>query len=672
MPNASAPRYVTGRTRPSYPARAVVTAGMPYGNKDLHFGHVGGVFVHADAFARFLRDRIGAENVIFVSGTDCYGSPIVLDHTQKVAAGEFDGTIEQFVQFNHQRQRATLEAYSIAPDLFAASALEPFRTIHAEMGAWILRTLHANGHLLKLTTPQFYDEQAGAFLTGRQVLGTCPVEGCTSEKAYADECSLGHQYEPSELIDPRSAFTGERPAMRDVTNWYVPVGTFADAMRPWLEGLLADPSWRDFAVRSLLEHFEPPTIHVKRDQLEQVDAVRDRLGPHRQEEGRAKSVKLIFDSLEQMNAARAVLGARGIRYRTGKTPVPFRLTGNLEWGLPVPEIDGLSGLTFWVWPESLWAPISFVAAHLEQTGRGRESWRDWWCSHEATVYQFIGEDNVYFYGLAQGAIWLGTQGESFRIDAPDGQLQMTHLVANRHLLFGDRKASSSGKVKPPMAADLLNYYTSDQLRAHFLSLGLGLRNGRFRPAPLDPKPQPGGFDPVLKDGNLLSNRLNRAVRSCFYTVQKYFDGIIPVGEVTPAVAEQCEAAILDFDEAFARCEFHTAMEVGGALIRAITSLWQQANPYSDDCDEAVRRQALIDAFHMVRVAIALMHPVAPEGTEKVRRYLRLGEEFWSWDTIFQPLYAFMADPASHRLEELPPRVDFFEKHPSQVGPDDGA
>ncbi len=63
--------------RPVFPKRAVITAGMPYGNKELHFGHIGGVFIHADVFARFLRDRIGEDNVIFVSGTDCYGSPIL-------------------------------------------------------------------------------------------------------------------------------------------------------------------------------------------------------------------------------------------------------------------------------------------------------------------------------------------------------------------------------------------------------------------------------------------------------------------------------------------------------------------------------------------------------------------------------------------------------------------
>ena len=78
-----------------WPRRAVVTAGMPYGNKPLHFGHVGGVFVPADCFARFQRDRIGPENVCFVSGTDCYGSPIEEGYRKEVEAGTFSGTIKE-------------------------------------------------------------------------------------------------------------------------------------------------------------------------------------------------------------------------------------------------------------------------------------------------------------------------------------------------------------------------------------------------------------------------------------------------------------------------------------------------------------------------------------------------------------------------------------------------
>ena len=92
-----------------WPKRAVVTAGMPYGNKPLHFGHIAGVFVPADCFARFLRDRIGAENVRFISGTDCFGSSINEGYRKLVEAGQFDGTIEDYVLRNHNRQKDTLD-----------------------------------------------------------------------------------------------------------------------------------------------------------------------------------------------------------------------------------------------------------------------------------------------------------------------------------------------------------------------------------------------------------------------------------------------------------------------------------------------------------------------------------------------------------------------------------
>jgi len=208
----------TLENRPKFPRRVVITAGMPYGNKELHLGHIGGVFVHADAYARFMRDRIGEENVIFVSGTDCYGSPILENYRQLVEEGKFSGTIEEFVRKNHELQKEVLEKYHISTNLFAASSLGRAAEIHVQMTDEFIRRLYENGHLVKLTTSQFYDPEAGTFLNGRQVVGRCPIEGCTSERGYADECSLGHQYMPADLIDPKSTITGKRPEMRDVTN----------------------------------------------------------------------------------------------------------------------------------------------------------------------------------------------------------------------------------------------------------------------------------------------------------------------------------------------------------------------------------------------------------------------------------------------------------------------
>lgn len=652
--------------RPEFPKRAVITGGMPYGNKSLHFGHVGGVFVQADVFARFLRDRIGPENVIFVSGTDCYGSPIVEYHRNALASGEFDGSLQAFVEHNHQRQKDVLDAYHVHLDLFAASGLEPYCALHEELGARILKTLRNHGLLVQRRTLQFYDTEHDTFLNGRQVTGKCPVNGCSADAAYADECSLGHQYEPKELIDPVSTLSGGTPEMREVTNWYVDLPAMRETIEGWVKSLREQPGCRPFVVSNMLEYFEPPIIHITKDQVEAVDELAAQLPSHERAEGRGKSLQLIFEDLSVMEEARVLLASNGVRYRTGKTLVPFRLTGNLEWGLPAPDLEGLEGLTFWVWPESLWAPISFVQAYLRAQGASEAAWEDWWCSPEARVYQFIGEDNIFFYGVAQAGIWLGMQGESPTVPEPEGNLQLTEMIANRHLMFLNRKASSSGKVKPPMAEDLLDYYTPDQLRAHFFSLGLGMRSIGFAPKPLNPKAGEKDGDPVLKEGNLLSNTFNRAARSCFYTAQKFYDATIPQGEVSETARETSRQAVLDFERHMYEHNFQMAVVVAGDFIRHINQVWNQAKPFADDCDEGVRKQALIDSFHMVKTASTLMHPIAPEGTECIRDYLNVGEDLWSWERIFEPLTALMADPATHRLKELPPRTDFFRKHPYQV------
>ena len=117
----------TRADRPHWPKRAVVTAGMPYGNKGLHFGHVGGVFVPADFYARFLRDLLGRENVIFVSGTDCYGSPIMEGFRKKREGEGYDGSISDYVRANHDSQEADLASFEVSCDLYAGSALEPRR-----------------------------------------------------------------------------------------------------------------------------------------------------------------------------------------------------------------------------------------------------------------------------------------------------------------------------------------------------------------------------------------------------------------------------------------------------------------------------------------------------------------------------------------------------------------
>ena len=650
--------------RPVFPKRCVITGGMPYGNKELHFGHVGGMFVFADTFARFMRDRIGKDNVVFVGGTDCYGSPIAEGWRLKVERGEFEGSLEDFVQRNHDKQQATLDAYGISPNIFAASGLGRSKEIHAEVTDWFISSLYKKGQLSKISTMQFYDEKAGMFLNGRQVVGKCPVEGCTSEKGYADECDLGHQYMPENLVDPVSTLTGEKPSMRPVTNWYFKLRDYEQLMKEWIEELKKRKDIRPVVWKTIDEFLKPPVIYVKREFEEKYMSLRDTMPAHEYlEEPKKPSFTIQFTTLSDCDDACRILTQNGIRYRTGKTLVPFRLTGNIEWGVPAPVMDGEEGLTVWVWPESLWAPISFTQTYLEKIGRDRSEWKNYWCSKDATVYQFIGQDNIYFYGIAEPAMWMAQQQADEKVsNPPEGELQMPVIVANHHILFLDKKASSSGAVKPPMADDLLNHYTPEQLRMHWLGLGLGQRSVSFMPKPYNPDADPNEQDPVIKDGLLLSNVYNRIIRTAFYTAQKVTDGILPDVAPEENFLADAKKAVLEYERHMSKFAFHQCTYVLDGYIRNASKYMSKAlKPDEQSKEETL--QVLANLFYMIRIAGVLLHPMAPFGTEKLREYLQVDERIWSWDTIFEPVSYFTG--ANHQLKFLPPRTDFFTRHESQ-------
>ena len=494
-------------SRPTWPRRAIVTAGMPYGNKNLHFGHVGGVFIPADFYARFLRDRIGRENVLFVSGTDCYGSPIMESYRKLHDEQGYEKHISDYVEANHESQAATLAGYDVEPDFFGGSALEPAVHVHEQMTDEIILRLKEQGVLEKRATKQFFDPVAQQFLNGRQVTGRCPIQGCKSEKAYADECDLGHQFEPEELIAPKSALTGETPELRPV-------------------------------------------------------------------------------------------------------------------------------------------------------------------------------DNIYFYGIAQTAMW----------EALGWNMQQSTLVANYHVLYMGKKASSSSKTPPPPASELLDHYSAEQLRAHFLSLGLGEKPVSFSPKAYDLREtgkNPDGtpllarddkrvIDPVLKEGTLLTGVFNRLARSCFYGVAKkdgdpstVRTGCIPAGEASAEATEAAEQAALAFEQAMWRTELHRALGVCDAFLRTANKRWSDASKAAkaaqkDDqaAGDALMHQALVDAFLELRVATVLMHGIVPAGCELICEHFDIAPEaFFSWEHVLDSTDALVESlgekPGTHRVKELPPRFDFF-------------
>lgn len=655
------------KPRPTFPKRAVVTGGMPYGNKSLHFGHIGGVFAHADTYARFLKDRIGEDNVIFVSGTDCYGSPIMASYKQHIDTTGEDISMADYVKRFHEIQKKILSDYDVEPSLFATSAFGRAGEVHKEVSEKLFEALYEKGHLQKMSTLQFYDAQADAYLNGRQVVGKCPFEGCESEKAYADECALGHQYMPSELIDPISILSGDKPELKEVYNWYFDLENYMHKMAEKISNDDKDRVTRKVIIKAINEFLKAPEIYITRKEYEKV--VDDQIViPNCEiiDEEKKPSVTLQFKVLSDRDKAREILDNNTVRYRTGKTLVPFRLSGNADWGVPVPEKDGLPDLTFWVWPESLWAPVSFTKAYLESQGKDSSKWTDWWFGKETKVYQFIGEDNIYFYGIAEMAMLMAYLDHEPDDDRDLSDINFPQLVANCHVLFLDTKASSSGKVKPPMADELLDYYTKDQLRMHFLSLGLSKRSVSFNPKPFDSNAKPEDNDVVLKDGNLLTNVFNRMVRSCFYTAQKYNNTKVPTVEVTEEVKEIVKKYVLEYEDVMAKHDFHRVIYTLDSLIRELSKYWAREMKKADDEDDnTLRLQVLGDQFYGVKSILTLLHPLVPSSAEATRERMHLNQNLWNWDYIFEGIESCMDNPEEHVLEEIPPKFDFFEKHPSQ-------
>lgn len=713
---------LTRADRPAWPKRAVVTAGMPYGNKGLHFGHVGGVFVPADFYARFLRDRLGRENVIFVSGTDCYGSPIMEGFRKRQEADDYKKHISDYVRENHDSQEADLASFGVSCDLYAGSALEPAVHIHERVTSEIIRRLHEKGALEKRSTKQFYDRKAGQFLNGRQVLGRCPIQGCKSEKAYADECDLGHQFEPEELIAPKSALTGETPELIPVNNLYFDLPEHLEYLKTYTKQLEHDPTVRSVVSKTMEEWLNPAQLYIQNKFREAFDAIEGGLPAHTviEPEGNKSSFTVAFPSWRERDEAHEMLNAGGVRFRSGKALVPFRITGNVEWGVPVPNDCGCTDLTCWVWPESLWAPISFTravlardAAKLEAAGADPSGlaecavsdaelvgdapamimaepeythasldWRDWWASEDARAYQFIGQDNIYFYCIAQSGMW----------EALDWNMQQSCVAANYHILYMGKKASSSSQTPPPLAHEMLEHYTPEQLRAHWLSLGLGEKPVSFSPKAFDTrvsgKDKDGTeilacndkrvIDPVLKEGAMLTGVFNRLARSAFYGVavkegdeSPYRTGCIPAGAPSAEVSAETEQAILAFEQAMHTFELHHALGVCDEFLRAANKRWSDASKAAKNAeDDKLMTQALVDAFHELRAATVLMHGIVPSGCEKICEHFAIAPEvFFSWEHIFETCDELVAElgeqAGTHAIKVLPPRFDFFEKHPSQ-------
>ncbi|MDD2726153.1 MAG: methionine--tRNA ligase [Proteiniphilum sp.] len=210
-------------------SRTLITSALPYANGPVHIGHLAGVYVPADIYARYL--RLKGEEVLFIGGSDEHGIPIT------IKARKEGVTPQDIVDRYHSMISKSFEQFGITFDIYSRTTSE----IHKKTASDFFRTLYDKGEFTELESEQYYDEEAGQYLADRYITGSCPH--CGNENAYGDQCEqCGTSLSPTELINPKSALSGSVPVMRTTKHWYLPL----DKHEPWLrQWILEDhKEWR--------------------------------------------------------------------------------------------------------------------------------------------------------------------------------------------------------------------------------------------------------------------------------------------------------------------------------------------------------------------------------------------------------------------------------------------
>jgi methionyl-tRNA synthetase len=204
--------------------RTLITTALPYANGPVHIGHLAGVYVPADIYARYL--RMSGQECFMVGGSDEHGVPITI---KAKAEGV---TPQDIVDRYHKIIKDSFEELGISFDVYSRTTSD----IHSDTASEFFKRLYDKGEFVERTSMQLYDEKANQFLADRYVTGECPH--CHNPRAYGDQCeACGTSLNATDLINPTSAITGNKPVLRETKHWYLPLDKWEPKLREWiLEG----------------------------------------------------------------------------------------------------------------------------------------------------------------------------------------------------------------------------------------------------------------------------------------------------------------------------------------------------------------------------------------------------------------------------------------------------
>jgi len=332
--------------------RYLITSALPYANGPLHIGHLAGAYLPADIYVRF--QRLMGKDILYICGSDEHGAAIT------IKAMKEKSTPQEIVDKYHNLFKETFSRIGISFDMYHRTSEQ----IHHETSQEFFSKLYSKGEFEEKESEQYYDEKAKQFLADRYIMGTCPK--CGNPDAYGDQCEkCGSSLSPTELINPISTLTGDKPVLKKTVHWYLPLDKYEEWLRHWIN-----------------------TGELDGEQLHDPDQWKNHVL------GQCKS--WLDGGLQ-----------------------PRAMTRDLDWGVDVPHhIKGHEGKKLYVWMD---APIGYVSATRQWAIDHKKNWKKYWQDKESALIHFIGKDNIVFHCLIFPAILHAHGDYNLPINVPANQ-----------------------------------------------------------------------------------------------------------------------------------------------------------------------------------------------------------------------------------------------------------
>ena len=200
--------------------RYTITAALPYANGPIHIGHLAGAYIPADIYSRYL--RLLERDIIFICGSDEHGAAI------PIRAKIEGSTPKKIVDKYHKSIKKSFENFDISFDNYSRTSSK----IHHKTASIFFKDLLDKGNFIEKETEQLYDEKENQFLADRFVTGFCPK--CKSDEAYGDQCeSCGSTLNATDLLNPKSKLSGNKPILKKTKHWFLPLNNFENFLKDW-------------------------------------------------------------------------------------------------------------------------------------------------------------------------------------------------------------------------------------------------------------------------------------------------------------------------------------------------------------------------------------------------------------------------------------------------------